>query len=151
MVLDLLGLSLWQVKGFTPRERQDLVERIQRSLPKCPDGLRPKLVALHAECERHQGNPVTADDLYRRAAEGCLTSNDLRIERDKAPILAEAATVALSRGHTPAQAERAIRYLEPIQDGTGRPPECSACWRKPLRLPAIQPRPKLTACGQKTI
>jgi hypothetical protein len=117
VLLDLLALSLWQVKGFTPRERQDLVDRIQRTLPKCPEGLRPKLLALRAESERHQGNSVTADDLYRSAAEGCLSSTDPRLERDKAPILVEAATMALSRGHTPAQAERAIRYLEPIQDG----------------------------------
>ncbi len=117
VVLDLLGLSLWQIKGFTPRERQDLIDRVQRTLPKCPEGLRPKLLALRAECERHQGNAVTADDLYRSAAEGCLTSTDPRLERDKAAILVEAATMALSRGHTPAQAERAIKYLEPIQEG----------------------------------
>jgi hypothetical protein len=118
VVQDILRLSLSQIRNFTTSERRDLVQRIHRNLPKCPVGIAPKLVALHAECERHDGNLVTSDDLYARAAEGCLASTDSRLDRHRAPILVEAATVALSRGHTRAQAQRALAYLEPVSEGT---------------------------------
>jgi hypothetical protein len=119
VIRDLLALSLWQVKGFSTDERRSLIERVQRSMAKCPDSLHPKLIALHAEAERHQGNLITADDLYRRAAEGCLPIADPRITTDRPSILLEAATVALVRGRTLPQATRALRYLEHVPSEGG--------------------------------
>jgi hypothetical protein len=113
---DLLGISSFVVKSFTQSERTALLERVDRGLPKCPSGLRPKLLALKAECQRHENNIVTADGLYQQAADGLLSDADSRLDRERPAILLEAATVALMRGHTRPQAERALRYLEAIHD-----------------------------------
>jgi hypothetical protein len=82
---------------------------------KRPHGFRAELLYLSAECERHSGNIITADDLYREAAEVILASGKAKQSQKYQAILVEAATVAKSRSHTEAQLGRAIEYLKTIE------------------------------------
>lgn len=115
---DLLATSATFIKSYTSDERRALVDRLVRALQRCPEGLRPRLMALRAECERHEGNTVTADELYAKAADGVLSTVDPRLDRHRGAILLEAATVALNRGRTRHAAARALGYLEAVQDAT---------------------------------
>lgn len=116
LVRDLLGIEPRLIQFYAPAERIELVRRLDRAIPKAPKKHVLKLKWLKAECERHQDQPVSADRLYKECAEEILSSgppdpNDTPSVR----LLIEAATVARARVQTPAQLERAISYLLPIQ------------------------------------
>jgi hypothetical protein len=122
LVRDLLKLEPRRIQYYSSEERTELIARIDRALPRCPENYALKLKVLKAECERHSGMPVSADDLYKECADtvmarGSVPADDVESVR----ILLEAATVAKARAQTEPQIRRAISYLEEIQDSDVAP------------------------------
>lgn len=116
LVSELMVYPLSRIKPLIPAERADLQARVRRSLARCPEDRKYALYALEAECERHAGNPVTADDLYKKSAEQILAQGTVDgDDTKKIRILLEAATVAKARAQSPAQMTRAISYLKAIE------------------------------------
>ena len=99
---------------MTPEELADLGRRINRASTRAR-AQRIELLALKAECERHSGNVITADEIYKQVADELLSTGRTRDRRSQR-ILLEAATVAKLAIRTELQLRRAIRYLEAIQD-----------------------------------
>jgi hypothetical protein len=116
LVRDLLSLTPRSIQDYTVEEKRELITRIDRALPRCPDRYSLKLKWLKAECLRHLDSLVSSDELYRECADVILKHGpvDTR-DRDKVLILLEAATVAKARAQTEPQIRRAISYLEAIQ------------------------------------
>jgi len=117
LVRDLLRIEPKGVQYYDSVELKELNRRLDRAIPRCPKRYLLRLKWLKAECERHQDQLVSADKLYKECAEEVLAEG--RVSADDAQnvrLLIEAATVARSRGQTPAQLERAISYLLPIQE-----------------------------------
>jgi Putative DNA-binding domain len=113
----LLSFPLGRVRELTDQEMRDLQTRIDRALRRVTDNRKHLLVALKGECQRHLSNPVSADDLYRQAADAVLAQPSGRHGlRENVQILVEAATVAKTRGISAPQLKRAVGYLEAIQD-----------------------------------
>jgi hypothetical protein len=117
LVRDLLKIEPRQVQDYILEEKRELVERIQRALPKTSARHVIKLKWLRAECERHMDNLVTADDLYRECADAVLPIAQTFVSKsDRARILVEGATLAKLRAQTDPQLRRAVGYLEAIRD-----------------------------------
>lgn len=113
LVRDLLEFDGRNLIRMERSEIRDIEQRIDRANAR-PHPYTLELFALKAECNRHSGNIVTADDLYRTAADQLL--HDQRTKDPRAQrILLEAATVAKAALRTEAQLRRAIRYLEAIE------------------------------------
>jgi hypothetical protein len=122
LVRDLLKLEPRNIKDYTDEEKRELIARIDRALPRCPERSTPKLKWLKAECLRHLDSLVSADELYKECAESLLKQGPIDAnDREKVGILLEAATVARARIQTETQLRRAVSYLEAIRDT-----ECSA-------------------------
>lgn len=117
LVRDLLKLQPRSIQDYTREEKQELIARIDRALPRCPEKYIPKLISLKAECHRHLDSLVSADELYRECAEMILRQGPVDPKDiEKARILLEAATVAKARVQTDQQILRAVSYLEAIRD-----------------------------------
>jgi hypothetical protein len=117
LVRDLLKLTPRSIQDYTLEEKQELIARIDRALPRCPDKYALKLKWLKAECLRHLDSLISSDELYRECAEVILKRGPIEAnDSDKILILLEAATVAKARAQTEPQIRRAISYLEAIQD-----------------------------------
>jgi hypothetical protein len=122
LVRDLLNLEPRNIQDYTREEKEELIARIDRALPRCPDKYISKLKWLKAECHRRLDSLVSADELYRECAEMILKQGPVDTKDvDKVRILLEAATVAKARVQTDQQIRRAISYLEAIQE-TDRAP-----------------------------
>ncbi len=116
LIRDLVNLETRRIQFYTREEKLELVARIDRALPRCPDKYKRKLKWLKAECHRHLDLPVSADDLYRECAESILAEGTLKsTEVEKIRILIEAATVAKARAQTEPQIRRAISYLHALE------------------------------------
>lgn len=116
LIRDLVDMRAGHIQDYTTSQMQELIARVDRALPRCPDQYRVKLMSLKAECHRHLGEPVSADDLYRECADSILRQGKVKnSEVDKIRILLEAATVAKARAQTEAQIRRAISYLTAIE------------------------------------
>ncbi|HET9742907.1 MAG TPA: ATP-binding protein [Terriglobales bacterium] len=114
---DLLKLEPRRIQYYTSDERRELIVRIDRALPRCRERFALKLKVLKAECERHSGMPISADDLYKECAEAVLAKGPISPhDVEGIRILLEAATVAKVRSQTEPQIRRAISYLEAIQN-----------------------------------
>src|SRR5467141_1365724 len=116
LIRDLVNQECRRIPYYTREEKQELVARIDRALPRCPDKYKTKLKWLKAECHRHLDLPISADDLYKDCAdsifaEGPITNADV----EKIRILMEAATVAKARAQTESQIRRAISYLHALE------------------------------------
>ena len=117
LVRDLLKIEPRRIQQYTRGEIAELNSRIERSLPRASPRHALKLRWLRAECERHLGNLITADDLYRRCAEAITgEEQSLATGAERAQILLEAATVAKARAQTDPQLRRAVQYLLAIGD-----------------------------------
>jgi hypothetical protein len=116
LVRDLVNQETRRIQFYTREEKQELVARIDRALPRCPDKYKTKLNWLKAECHRHLDSPVSADDLYRDCADSILAQGPIRnTDVEKIRILMEAATVAKARAQTEPQIRRAISYLHALE------------------------------------
>lgn len=116
LIRDLLSLPGGRIQDYTTEEKEELVARIDRALPRCPEEHVIKLKRLKAECHRHLSSPVSADDLYRECADSILAQGPIKnSEIDKIRILLEAATVAKARAQTEPQIRRAISYLHAVE------------------------------------
>ena len=100
LIRDLLEFDPRTLQRMQPEEIADLKRRVE---------------ALAAECERHSHNIITADELYKEAADGIVALGVAKTNERYAKILLEAATVAKMRSQTPQQLQRAISYLNVIQ------------------------------------
>ena len=114
LVRSLIDFDASRIKSLTTGEIQELESRIDRVLGR-PHPYHPQLLALKAECERHCDHTISADNLYKQAADGILNAGKT-IDYRSARILLEAATVARAAVQTDTQYKRAIAYLEAIQD-----------------------------------
>ncbi len=115
LIRDLLQLEPRRIQEYSPEERNELIARVDRARPRCPDKFAIKLKWLKAECMRHGGSLKSADDLYKDCAESVLKDGEIDShETDRIRILLEAATVAKFRAPTELQARRVIPYLEAI-------------------------------------
>jgi len=101
---------------MTREEVAAFERRVDRALPRCPAQLKVTLTALKAECQRHCGNLISADELYEKCAEEILRAGTAKDNERHAKILLEAATVAKFRSPSGPQIKRAIGYLETIQE-----------------------------------
>lgn len=116
LVRDLINQECRRIPYFSREEKQELVARIDRALPRCPDKYKTKLKWLKAECHRHLDLPVSADDLYRDCADSILVEGPIKnTDVEKIRILMEAATVAKARAQTESQIRRAISYLHALE------------------------------------
>lgn len=116
VVRELLSIQLYKIRNFTPDELRELDDRCVRALETCPEESKYYLLALRAECQRHQGNIVSADELFKRSAERILSGGTVgSSEHQKIRSLVEAATVAKMRLETEAQLTRAVEYLVAVQ------------------------------------
>jgi hypothetical protein len=116
LIRDLANQEPRRIQFYNREEKQELVARVDRALPRCPDKYKRKLNWLKAECHRHLDLPVSADDLYRECADSILAEGKLKnAEVDKIRILLEAATVAKARAQTEPQIRRAISYLHALE------------------------------------
>ncbi len=113
LVRFLLDFNPAKLKDMNPEEITELGRRVERANSR-PHAHKMQLLALAAECERHMGNIITSDDLYRIVADEILRSGLATEERNQR-ILLEAATVAKMRSQTPQQLARAIQYLQAIE------------------------------------
>ena len=117
LLRDLVRMETHAVKFYSRDERQELIVRIDRALPRCPERYVTKLKWLKAECHRHLDSPISADDLYRECADRVLAEGPVKNhETDKIRILMEAATVAKARAQTDSQITRGIRYLQSLEN-----------------------------------
>lgn len=115
LLRDLVDLDPRKIRTMGEDDRSDLKSRIERANRR-PHAFKSELLYLLAECERHSGNIITADEVYRTAAEEILKSNKYKVNQKLQAILLEAATVAKSVGPTESQLQRAVRYLEVIEN-----------------------------------
>jgi hypothetical protein len=113
---DLLDFDPRKLERMSQDERDNLKRRIDRAISH-PHAFKIELTSLKAECERHSGNVISADDLYRTAADEILKLTPITDERYQ-KILLEAATVAKLRSFTEPQLRRAIKYLEVVQSSS---------------------------------
>ncbi|MGB9404318.1 MAG: RNA-binding domain-containing protein [Candidatus Acidiferrales bacterium] len=117
LLRQLVALEPRKVQDYTTEQKDGLIARIDRALPRCPEKFRLKLKWLKAECLRHLESLVSADGLYEECAETILAQGPPRSEdRENARLLLEAATVAKARSQTETHLRRAASYLEAIQD-----------------------------------
>ncbi|MGB6483619.1 MAG: RNA-binding domain-containing protein [Candidatus Acidiferrales bacterium] len=122
LVGTLLKLDPRRIRDYSREEKLELTSRVDRALQRCPEKYSLKLKQLKAECLRHLDSLVSADDLYRDCAEAVLAEGTTaKLDLDKIRILLEAATVAKVRALTPSQLQRAIRYLQAIQETDAYP------------------------------
>ena len=116
LIRDLVSLQTGRILSYTSDEKRELIARIDRALPRCPERHLVKLKWLQAECHRHLASPVSADDLYRECADATLALGPVKTsDVDKIRMLLEAATVAKSRAQTELQIRRAIHYLHAVE------------------------------------
>lgn len=116
LIRDLLSMQAGRTQDYTTQEKEELIARIDRALPRCPQEHMLKLKHLKAECHRHLDSPISADDLYRECADSILAQGPVKtFEIDKIRILLEAATVAKARAQTESQIRRAISYLQAVE------------------------------------
>jgi hypothetical protein len=114
---DLLAIQPREIQDYTRDQQVELEQRIDRVLERVPIDSKVRLKWLRAECQRHQGNLLTADGLYREIAEAVLPQNKTLVNStDRARLLLEAATTAKMSSQAPAQLNRAISYLTPIEN-----------------------------------
>lgn len=117
LALDLLAIEPREIQDYTREERLELDARIVRVMEKVSPGSKVRLQWLRAECQRHLGNAVTSDELYREIADLVLPANQTAIApADRVRLLLEASTVAKIRAQTPVQLQRAISSLIPIEN-----------------------------------
>ncbi len=117
LIRDLVNQECRRIPYFTRDEKLELVARIDRALPRCPDKYKTKLKWLKAECHRHLDSPVSADDLYKDCADAILAEGPVKnTDVEKIRILMEAATVAKARAQTEPQIRRAISYLRALEN-----------------------------------
>jgi hypothetical protein len=122
LVRDLLRLDPRRIQDYTPEEKQELVARIERALPRCPEKFKLKLMWLKAECHRHMESPVSADNVYEECAKMVLAQGPVGLRSfDNIRILLEAATVAKIRAQTEPQLRRALSYLKVIEADSSFP------------------------------
>jgi hypothetical protein len=126
LVKYLVELNPGSVRHMEPEEIVELLRRIERA-KKLPGEFDLELLQLEAECHRHQGNPITAGDLYSQAAERVLQNPQLLRSERLHSLLLEAATVTRQLGTSRPQLERIVRYLEALPDHD----------RSPLRIPGL--------------
>ncbi len=116
LIRDLVGMQTGRIQYYTTDEKGELIARIDRALPRCPERHIVKLKWLKAECHRHLASPVSADDLYKECADSALAQGPVKnSEVDKIRMLLEAATVAKTRAQTEPQIRRAISYLHAVE------------------------------------
>jgi Putative DNA-binding domain len=116
LIRDLVYLRAGQIQSYSKDEKQELIARISRALPRCPERHSTKLKWLKAECHRHLDEQVSADDLYRECAESLLSQGQVSAsDLEKIRLLLEAATVAKARAQTDSQIRRAISYLHAVE------------------------------------
>lgn len=122
LVRTLLKLDPRRIQDYTREEKLEIISRVDRALPRCPDKYALRLKQLKAESFRHLDSLVSADDMYKECAEAVLAEGTTgKMDLDKVRILLEAATVAKVRALTPPQLQRAIRYLEAIRETDSYP------------------------------
>ncbi len=123
----LVDIDVGAVRRMDREDIQELLRRIERA-KKSAGAFEVELLHLQAECQRQLGNVITADDLYKEAAERTLENPVLSRNERAQQILLEAATVARqSRGLTQPHLTRIARYLEALPDHH----------LAPLRIPGI--------------
>ncbi len=125
LVRYLIDINPASVRLMEPPDIRELLERIERAR-KAAGAFDLELLHLQAECERRLERPITADELYGRAAERVLQNPELIRNERFQQLLLEAATVAIGGG-SQAQMRRAVRYLEALPDH----------WISPLRVPGL--------------
>ena len=113
LIRSLLDFNPARLMTMNHEEIRELERRVERANSR-PHSYRLHLQALAAECERHLGNTITSDDLYRSVADEIIQSGQATEERNQR-ILLEAATVAKTRSQAPQQLDRAIHYLQAIE------------------------------------
>jgi len=122
LVRDLLNLEPRRIQDYTGAEKQELLARIERALPRCPEKFQLKLLWLRAECHRHLDSLISADDQYQECANAALSQIGSGFKSsDNIRMLLEAATVAKARAQSEPQLRRAISYLEAIRDDDSYP------------------------------
>jgi hypothetical protein len=114
LIRDLLEIDPRKFKKMSADEIGDLKRRVQRANSR-PHGFKAELMVIAAECERHLGNIITADDMYREIADQLCSLPPNDITERTAKILLEAATVAKMRSRTEQQLNRAIGYLKAVE------------------------------------
>jgi hypothetical protein len=115
LIRDLVGFDARTLRSMSRQEIAQVEGRVDRAMPRCPARYSVTLLSLKAECERHSGNLISADELYQKCGEEILGGRlDTRNGKHIA-VLLEAATVARARSHSEPQLRRAIKYLEAIQ------------------------------------
>ena len=116
LALDLLAIEPREIQNYTREEKIELDARINRVIEKVSLRSKIRLQWLKAECQRHLGNLLTADDIYHEIADLVLPANQTAIDQpDRVRLLLEAATIAKARAQTQQQLSRAIGYLIPIE------------------------------------
>jgi len=116
-----VGIDVAAIRAMTREEMGVLLTRIARARS-AATGFELELLHLEAECHRHLGNIITADDLYCRAAEQVLSSTEYPRRDRFQKLLIEAATVARQRGSMTQQvSSKIVRYLEILPDHTLAP------------------------------
>jgi hypothetical protein len=121
LVRDLLRLEPRRIQDYTTEEKRELIARIERAKPRCPDKYKLKLMWLNAECLRHLDSPISADEAYEECAKCILEQGPEPKPIDSIRILLEGATVAKIRAQTEPQLKRAISYLKAIEDNLAFP------------------------------
>ena len=111
LVLDLLATRPVNIRSLSKTEKEEIIRRIDRSLPSADLPNRVRLLWRKAECARHLQQIITADDTYAECAQAVLQNEQLLPADERGHILLEAATVARGRAVNKSQIERAIGYL----------------------------------------
>lgn len=123
----LVDIDPGVVRRMDREEINELLQRIERA-KKSAGAFEVELLHLQAECQRQVGNIITADDLYKAAAERTVASPALARNERAQQILLEAATVAKQRwGLVQPHLVRLAEYLEKLPDHH----------LAPLRIPGI--------------
>ena len=130
LVRYLANFDVVSVKSMSREDIQELLQRIERA-KKSAGSFELELMHLQAECERQLGRPITADDLYRQAAERILANPALLTVERFQRLLLEAATVARQRGIPAGQLHQiTTRYLEALPEHHIAPLRIPGCCAK---------------------
>jgi hypothetical protein len=123
LVRELLSIKPISIRVFSESDRQETVRRIDKAIGSASAADTVRLLWRKAECARHSGQVVTADEIYTDCANRVLATMELLPVEERWHMLLEAATVARTRAVSRFQVQKAINYLEaaePIEPDNSR-------------------------------